>query len=131
VWFKFGINGSVFARSLLRLKERGIVALEDGLVWTLDRDVHHRAWLEQFGGGLVDERGGRVKVNDMELPESPLLFLRALLGGERVDELGGVTFELARDYPTVEEWVCLTEHLMLFACSSAWKEANRTRSVAA
>jgi hypothetical protein len=55
VWFKFGINGSVFARSLLRLKERGIVASEAGLVWTLDRDAHHRAWLEQFGGGLVDE----------------------------------------------------------------------------
>jgi hypothetical protein len=60
VWFKFGINGSVFARSLLRLKERGIVASEAGLVWTLDRDAHHRAWLEQFGGGLVDEARKRT-----------------------------------------------------------------------
>jgi hypothetical protein len=77
------------------------------------------------------KKGFCVKVNDTELPESPLLFLRAILGDERVDELGGIAFELARRHPTVEERVSLAEHLRLFACSSAWKEAECARTVAA
>jgi hypothetical protein len=77
------------------------------------------------------KEGGCVRIDDKELPESPLLLLRALLGDERVDELGGVAFELAPRYPTGEERACLAEHLRLFARSSAWMEANRARAVAA
>jgi hypothetical protein len=50
-WFSCSINGAAFGRSLSRLKERGIVATNDGRVWTLDQDAQHRAWLEQFERG--------------------------------------------------------------------------------
>ena len=68
-------------------------------------------------------------MNEVEL-ESPLWALRPVLGDERVNELGGLALELAEKHPTVEERVCLAEHLRLFACASAKREAKRVLEVA-
>ena len=64
-----------------------------------------------------------MRINGAELPESPLLFLRSLLGDEQVDEIGQAALDLACEYPTTEERVCLAEHFRLFANASAAREA--------
>ncbi len=73
---------------------------------------------------MEDERGVGLRVNDVELPESPLLFLRAVLGDGEVDELGRIALDLAHEHPSVEERVCLAEHVRLFAGASASREAD-------
>jgi hypothetical protein len=66
-----------------------------------------------------------VRINDVELPESPLWTLRSLLGDERVDEIGKTDHAVSHEYCTVEELVCFAEHLRLFAGNRARREAKR------
>jgi hypothetical protein len=44
-----------------------------------------------------------VRINGVELPESPLWTLRSVLGDERVDEIGWAAHRVAGEYATVEE----------------------------
>jgi len=64
-----------------------------------------------------------MKIDGKELPEAPLWALRALLGDERVNEIGGIATEvLLREPYTVEELACFAEHFRLFAESRAMAE---------
>jgi hypothetical protein len=62
-----------------------------------------------------------VRINGVELV-SPLWSLRALLGDERVDEIGWAAHRVAAEYPSAEELTAFAEHLRLFAENRARKE---------
>ena len=66
-----------------------------------------------------------MKVNDTELPESPLWTLRSVLGDVRVDDIGESALAVARECGSVDEIVCFAEHLRLFAGKAAWEEETR------
>ena len=68
-----------------------------------------------------------MRINDVEL-ESPLWTLRALLGDERVDEIGWAAHRVADEYRSVEELTAFAEHLRLFAENRARKEAYELAS---
>jgi len=66
-----------------------------------------------------------MRVNENQLPDKTLHVLRSFLGDERVDEIGAAAVALLDEYATVEELVCLAEHLRLFAEGRAEAEVMK------